>query len=219
MTRTAFYTSRRWSAFVEQLKLDRVNENGELICEYCGKPILRKFDCIGHHIIELDDENVNDFGISLNPDNVQLIHHACHNRIHCRFDGFYQSVWLVYGSPCAGKSTWVHANANADDLIIDIDRIWECLSMQDKYHKNDRLKQNVFGVYNALIEQVKRRVGMWRNAYIVGGFPLVTERTRMCELLKARPIFIDETREVCESRAENDEWRGYIAEWFEDFTA
>lgn len=219
MTRTAFYTSRRWSAFVEQLKLDRVNENGELICEHCGKPILRKFDCIGHHVIELDDENVNDFNVSLNPDNVQLIHHACHNRIHCRFDGFYQSVWLVYGSPCAGKSTWVHANANVDDLIIDIDRIWECLSMQDKYHKNDRLKQNVFGVYNALIEQVKRRVGMWRNAYVVGGFPLVTERARMCELLNARPIFIEETREVCESRAENDEWRGYIAEWFEDFTA
>ena len=218
MTLSNFYTSRKWEKFIEQLKLDRVNEDGLLICEHCGKHITRKYDCIGHHVTELTDDNVNDCTISLNPDNVQLIHFSCHNKIHRRFEGFYQSVYLVYGSPCAGKSTWVHANANTDDLIVDIDRIWECLSMQDKYNKNDRLKSNVFGVYNALIEQIKRRVGMWRNAYVIGGYPLATERARMCELLGARPVFIEETREVCESRAVSDEWLEYIADWFDAYT-
>lgn len=213
-----FYTSRIWSAFLAQLKLDRLNDRGELICEHCGKPIVKKYDCIGHHIIELTDDNVNDATIALNPDNVELIHFSCHNKIHRRFDGFYQSVYLVYGSPCSGKSTWAQQNANADDLIVDIDRVWECLSMQDKYSKNDRIKSNVFGVYDTLIEQVKRRVGKWRNAYIIGGYPLASDRERLCDLLRAQPIFIDESREVCEARAVNDDWREYIGEWFEAYT-
>ena len=213
-----FYTSRQWTTFVAQLKLDRLNERGELICVRCGQPIVKKYDCIGHHIIELTDDNVNDATIALNPDNVELIHFSCHNKIHRRFDGFYQSVYLVYGSPCAGKSTWVQQNANLDDLIVDIDRVWECLSMQDKYSKNDRIKSNVFGVYDTLIEQVKRRVGKWRNAYIIGGYPLASDRDRLCDLLRARPVFIDEARETCEARAVNDDWREYIDEWFEAYT-
>ena len=218
MTLGKFYTSRTWCAFVAQLKLDRLNDRGELICEHCGKPIVKKYDCIGHHIIELTDDNVNDATVALNPDNVELIHFSCHNKIHRRFDGFYQSVYLVYGSPCSGKSTWVQQNANPDDLIVDIDRVWECLSMQDKYSKNDRIKSNVFGVYDTLIEQVKRRVGKWRNAYIIGGYPLASDRERLCDLLRAQPIFIDESREVCEARAVNDDWREYIDEWFEAYT-
>lgn len=213
-----FYTSRAWTTFVAQLKLDRLNERGELICARCGQPIVKKYDCIGHHIIELTDDNVNDATIALNPDNVELIHFSCHNKIHRRFDGFYQSVYLVYGSPCAGKSTWVQQNANPDDLIVDIDRVWECLSMQDKYSKNDRIKSNVFGVYDTLIEQVKRRVGKWRGAYIIGGYPLASDRERLCDLLRAQPIFIDETRETCEARAVNDDWREYIADWFDAYT-
>ena len=213
-----FYTSKPWIKFIAQLKLDRLNDRGELICEHCGRPIVKKYDCIGHHIIELTDDNVNDATIALNPDNVELIHFSCHNKIHRRFDGFSQSVYLVYGSPCAGKSTWVQANANPDDLIVDIDRVWECLSMQDKYNKNDRIKSNVFGVYDTLIEQVKRRVGKWRNAYIIGGYPLASDRERLCDILRARPVFIDESRETCGARAANDDWREYIDEWFEDYT-
>ena len=213
-----FYTSRIWSAFLAELKIERLNDRGELICEHCGRPIVKKYDCIGHHIVELTDDNVNDATIALNPENVQLIHFSCHNKIHRRFEGFYQSVYLVYGSPCSGKSTWVQANANPDDLIVDIDRVWECLSMQDKYSKNDRIKSNVFGVYDTLIEQVKRRVGKWRNAYIVGGYPLASDRVRMCDILRAQPVFIDETRETCEARAANDDWREYIADWFDAYT-
>ena len=218
MTLGNFYTSKQWTTLVAQLKLDRLNERGELICARCGQPIVKKYDCIGHHIIELTDDNVNDFTISLNPDNVELIHFSCHNKIHRRFDGFSQSVYLVYGSPCAGKSTWVQQNAKPDDLIVDIDRVWECLSLQDKYNKNDRIKSNVFGVFDTLIEQVKRRLGKWRDAYIVGGYPLASDRERLCTLLRARPVFIDETRETCEARAANDDWREYIADWFDAYT-
>ena len=213
-TRESFYTSDRWRGLLDQLKIQRLTEDGELICSVCGKPIVRAYDCIGHHKIELTDENVNDYSVSLNPENVELIHHSCHNRIHGRFEGFIQRVFLVYGSPCAGKSTWVRSVALPDDLIVDVDNLWEAVCLSDRYHKPKRLKQNVFALRDCLIEQIKTRAGRWRNAYLVGGYPLRSDRDRMCDLLSAEPIFIDSTREQCILRAQSDEWRSFVEEWF-----
>lgn len=212
-----FYKSKQWEGLVAQLKIDRVNEQGQLICEYCGKPITKKYDCIGHHEIELTEDNVNDYQVSLNPANIKLIHFKCHNRIHQRYEGFKQKVYLVYGSPCSGKSTWVHEVANPDDLILDIDKIWECVSVSDKYHKPARLKTNVFGIRDCVLDQIRTRSGLWRNAYVIGGYPLRTDRDRLCNLLNAEPIFIDTTKEECLSRAMNEEWKEFIEDWFDSF--
>lgn len=219
LTLQTFYKSKQWERLVEQLKLERVNADGLLICEHCGQPIIKKYDCIGHHEKELTEENVNDYSVSLNPDNVRLIHFRCHNKIHQRFDGFSQKVYLVYGAPCSGKTTWVNDNANADDLIVDIDAIWECLSTSDKFSKPARLKSNVFGVRDFLIDQIRCRTGNWRNAYVIGGYPLRSDRDRMCDLLSAVPVFIDEQKDVCISRAKTKEWIEYIDEWFDTYTA
>ena len=214
-----FYTSKKWRNFVNALRLERLDDNGQLICEHCGKPIIKAYDCIGHHTIELTDENVNDYTISLNPENVELIHHKCHNIIHQRFEGFKRRVYLVYGSPCSGKSTYVNTVANTDDLILDVDKIWECLSIADKYHKPNRIKSNVFGVRDCIIDQIRTRTGNWRNAYVIGGYPLKSDRDRLCDLLNALPIFIDEPKEICLSRAVNEDWKEYIEDWFEEFVS
>ena len=79
-----FYTSDKWRGLVDRLKMERLNADGDLICEHCGQPIVRKYDCIGHHVVELTDENVNNYTVSLNPENVKLIHFRCHNEIHQR---------------------------------------------------------------------------------------------------------------------------------------
>ena len=217
-TLESFYKSKEWEGLRARLMQERVNENDELICEYCGRPITKRYDCIGHHNIELTDENVNDYEISLNPDNIKLIHFRCHNRIHQRFEGFYQTVYLVYGSPCSGKSTWVHEVANEDDLILDIDAIWEAVCQADKYHKPKRLRANVFGVRDCILDQIRTRTGMWRNAFVIGGYPLRTDRDRLCDLLKAKPIFIEESKEECLKRAETEEWKDFIREWFENYS-
>lgn len=212
-----FYKSKEWEKLLEVLKLERVDDTGQVICSHCHKPITRKYDCIGHHRIELTEQNVNDPDISLNPENIALVHFRCHNLIHRRFEGFYQQVYLVYGPPCAGKTTWVDSVANNDDLIIDIDRIWECLCNSDRYHKPNRIKTNVFGVRDALIDMVKVRKGMWRNAYIIGTYPLRTDRDRICSQLRAREIFIYESKEECMGRASDEKWKQYINEWFDDY--
>lgn len=214
-----FYKSKEWENLLQQLKLERVNSNGELVCEYCGFPIIKKYDCIGHHEIELTDTNVNDLEISLNPDNIKLIHHACHNRIHERFGhDKVKKVYIVYGPPCSGKSSYVNEIATKDDLILDIDKIWECISSSDKYHKSNRIKVNVFGVRDTLLDQIKCRVGMWKTAYVIGGYPLASDRERLSKLLGAELIFIDEDKDTCLSRCKNEEWKEFVNDWFDLYT-
>ena len=212
------YKSKEWQQLLENLKLERVNEEGKLICEYCGAEIVKAYDCIGHHKIPLNNINVNDYNISLNPENIMLIHFKCHNKVHHRF-GYElpQKVYIVYGSPCSGKSTWVDEQATADDLIVDIDKIWECISFCDKYNKPKKLQQNVFEIRNTLLEQIKMRLGNWQNAFIVGTYPLKMERQRLADKLGAELIFIETEKDICLNRAKNDASRKYIEEWFESF--
>lgn len=211
-----FYKSREWVDLVSLLKLERVSDDGILYCEHCGKPIIKAYDCIGHHIKELTETNVNDYEISLNPDNIMLIHHKCHNIIHERW-GYERAkrVYCVYGAPCSGKRTWVHDNAGIDDIILDIDSIWHMISVSEM--KRERLKQNVFGIRDCILDQIRMRYGKWKNAYIVGGYPMRMDRERLAQRINCEFIFIDESRETCISRAKNDDIK-FIDEWFERYS-
>ena len=217
-TLSTFYKSDEWESFRRVIMNERLDENGDIVCEQCHKPIIKKYDIILHHVEELTESNVNDYNISLNPSNIKLVHHKCHNQIHERF-GYQRSrkVYIVYGSPCSGKTTWVHENAGDNDLILDIDAIWQCISVCDKFHKPNRLKENMFGIRDCILEQIKMRVGKWQNAYVIGGYPNKYDRERLAELLGAQLIFIDTDQETCLTRASSDEWWQYINDWFAEF--
>ena len=73
-TLDTFYKSKKWQRLVGLIRQERVGEDGFLRCEHCGKPIVRAYDCIGHHTIPLTEQNVNDYSISLNPDRIQREH-------------------------------------------------------------------------------------------------------------------------------------------------
>lgn len=216
-----FYRSDLWENLLQVLKNERVNSEGYVVCAYCGKPIVRAYDCIGHHVIHLTEENYSDHNISLNPDNIQLVHHKCHNIIHDRLCmNMQRQVFLVYGSPLSGKSSWVRDNMSEGDLVIDMDSIWECVSGQDRYIKPNRLKSVVFAVRDNLLESVKYRRGKWLNAYVIGGYPYEGERVRLADMLGAREVFIDTDKETCLNRLHECEdrdkgtWEKYITDWW-----
>lgn len=98
-----FYKSKEWEKLLQVLKLERL-KNKNLYCEYCGKELIKSYDIIGHHKTPLTNPNVNDYNISLNPDNIMLVHFKCHNKIHNRF-GYElpKKVYIIYGSPCSRK--------------------------------------------------------------------------------------------------------------------
>lgn len=218
-----FYQSKTWIKFTKVLKAQRVNADGNIICEYCKKPIVHKYDCICHHKKQLNDINVNNADISLNPDNISLVHHRCHNLIHCKYMRKDKKVYLVFGAPCSGKSTFVINNMIKGDLVLDIDNLWQALSNQQRYIKPYQIKQIVMRTRDLILDSIKYRLGDWANAYIVGGYPLKSERERLLKELCAEEIFIDCSKDKCIERLKFDkerdinEWSKYIDDWFEVF--
>lgn len=217
---SAFYTGREWRRLLAVLRNERVDADGQIICAYCGKPIVKQYDCIGHHKIELTEENVNDAAVALNPENIDLVHHRCHNYIHDKLGYRQRQVFVVYGAPCAGKKTFVRGAMREGDMVVDIDALWRCVSGMEGVKPN-RLKAVVFRLRNELVDVIKYRFGKWNNAYVIGGYPLQTERERLVKELGAREVFIETPIETCMERAEQsgssdvEALKGFIQKWFE----
>lgn len=230
-----FYRSEEWESFRARLISERANESGYIVCEHCGKPIVKRYDIIAHHKEELTEQNVRDCMVALNPANIALVHFKCHNAIHGRWQGGNggwkpkpRKVLIVYGAPCAGKTTWVNDVATQDDLIIDIDSIWQCVTTAERYEKPARLKGAVFTVRDCLYDYVKHRGGKWQNAYVITGGAMRGDRERLAKLVGATgEVFVDATKEECLERCANrgmteqqqQAWSEYINEWFARYQA
>lgn len=220
------YTSTAFRKMRSNLMLERVNDEGILCCAHCGQPILNSYDCIAHHIIPVTFDNLNDYEITLNPENIALVHARCHNAIHERFGyGGLQKVYYVWGAPCSGKTTFVQEAKGANDIVIDIDSIWECLTGAQRYVKPKALNQNIFMTRNYLLEMVQLRTGNWRNAWIIeGGARAIDRRNRLIQL-GAEDIHIDTDMYTCIERLTNrdmpyaakKQWENYIADWFDTY--
>lgn len=218
------YNSTEFRTLRENLILTRMNKDGVLCCEYCGKPILKDYQTIAHHVTEVTAANLNNPEITLNPLNIQLVHLHCHNEIHGRFGAQCKKVYFVHGAPLAGKSTFVQTEKARGDLVVDIDLIWQALTGGEKYDKPNALIQNVFGVYTELLEQLKTRAGKWTTAYIISAEARKAKRDRIAAEVNAELIYIPATREECLRRLESDDtrenvrelWAQYINNYFDN---
>lgn len=223
-----FYNSQEWRQLRQMLIAERVNpDDGILYCQHSGKPLLNSFDIVAHHIKPLTMQNVNDYSISLNPDNILLVSQQAHNEIHARFGYCAQrKVYIVHGAPCSGKTSFVDSIKGNSDLIVDIDNLWEAVTGR-RYYKPAALKAAVFAMRDALLETVKTRAGKWERCFIIEGLPYKAERERRSVVYGAELIHIDTDEQTCLRRLQADdsrreyaaEWRQYIADYFNRYQA
>lgn len=224
----SFYASEKWINFRQMMINKKISDEKKIVCEYCGNEIKKMEEITLHHKEELTPENVNDVTISLNPENIMLVHNDCHNKIHHRF-GYKPShdVYIVFGSPMSGKSTYVKRHMQRGDIVIDMDRLYEAVSMLPSYDKPDNLLSNVRVIHNDLIDNIKTRYGKWNNAWIIGGYANKYKRERVANDLDAEIIFCNVSKEECLKRLDldelrkyrKDEWKEYIDKWFEQYTS
>lgn len=225
----SFYSTDEWKDFRKNIITERGNK-----CTECGKDILIDKQLHVHHIKELTQDNVNDYMVSMNPDNVRIVCHECHNKIHERFGYGYgnrkrkfdRDVYIIYGPPLAGKKTYVKDNMEEGDLVIEMDMLYRAVSMGDMYNNPEKLKYNVYNIRNLLIDNVKTRYGKFNRAWVIGGYPNAIDRDRLANELGAETIFINVSKEECISRLKtcNDfrsnqynKFKSYIEKWFEDY--
>lgn len=234
MTRQqAFYKSEAWESFRKVIIAERTDPDGFVRCALCGKPIVHKYDLIVHHKQELSEANVNDALVALNPENVECVHFRCHNKLHDRWQGgnggwkaSVKQVYIVYGAPLAGKSTWVADSKGKNDLVVDLDSIWQCVTGLERYEKPKALRSVVFELRDKLYELIKYRSGKWVNAFVIAGLPRAAERERLMAQLGADElILIEAEHSECVKRLEGrglsqkqkDNWLRYINDWFEAY--
>lgn len=210
-----FYVSRPWRELSFKLKIERGGK-----CERTGEVFTDMSQLIGHHKIPLTEDNVNDPSITLNPDNVEIISFKEHNKEHRRF-GHKKRIYIVWGSPMSGKSTYVKQVMQYGDMVVDLDIIWYAISYQDMYIKPDPLRFNIFKLRDELYDQIKTRYGQFYDAYIISGLPDKYERERLAQTLGAELIYCESTKEECLARMEQSGkprvWFDYINDWWEKY--
>lgn len=224
-TLASFYASDDWDICKALVLKDRIKD-GAIYCEHCGELILKNFNpqekdnagaMVFHHKTPLTLANVNNAAISINPNQIAILHWQCHNIVHGRFSGqnmqAEKKVYLITGAPCSGKTTFARERMQAGDLILDIDDIWEQLSGQPRYTKPNSIKPVVFATLKAQEEQIKMRAGTWRNAFIIRGLPLAMDRKRTAERLDAEVITMNTPLNVCFDRLHNDPQGRDVAEY------
>lgn len=214
-----FYQTKLWQDFREYVVNERTDkETGLVYCEYCGKPITNKVVC--HHIKELTEQNVNDFDISLNKDNISCVHIACHNKIHDRFN-HNKEVILVYGPPLSYMK-YLEEIVGKDDFIISMDYIYKSLNVQQFTFNHGKAITNIaFKIRNQLLEVARYRSGNWSRCFVVGTYPNKKERERIKKDLGINEeVFIDISKDECISIAREykvpEFYYKYIDEWYEN---
>lgn len=236
-----FYNGEDWARCKAQVTQERMKD-GALYCEHCGKIILKSFNpneknnskaVVYHHKTYLTDSNVNDASISINPDNIAVVHWSCHNKIHNKQQQMVNAkkierkVYIITGASCSGKTSFVKDHIEEGDIVLDIDDIWQTVSGQPRYIKPNSLKPIVFNIRNNIKEQIANGTGNWRNAYIIESLPIATDRKREAERYKAHNVEIitmDTSKEECLRRLHSNpngrnisDYEKYIEDYFEDY--
>lgn len=211
----SFYVSKPWRELSFALKVERGGR-----CQRTGKVFADMSQLIAHHIIELTEENVSDPSIALNPDNIEIISFNEHNHEHRRF-GHSKQVYIVWGSPLSGKNTAVRQMMRRGDIVLDVDALWQAVTLQPAYEKPDNCRYNIFALRDNLLDQIKTRYGQWYDAYIIQGLPIGNERKRLAETLGGKLIYCESTKAECLERrrlsGRPEAWDEHIISWWNDY--
>lgn len=218
----SYYTNTTWRKVRDNAIKENIINNGG-VCAICGKVYPSNKMVVHHkdHLKEGDEYNLDKLYDS---SNLEVVCCYCHNKIHKRFNTtIKKKVYIVWGSPMSGKSSYVRENMHYGDLVIDLDNLFSAISYHELYDKPDNLKYNVFPLRDNLIKQIQDRKGYWTNAWIIGGYANTYERESLAKKLHATTVYMNTSKEECLLRLEScndnraqdvDSYRKIINDWW-----
>lgn len=126
-------------------------------------------------------------------------------------------VYVVYGSPCSGKSTYIRTHIKRGDLICDVDYLYSAISGQNPHDAELYTHEIACELHETLLDIIRDRKGGWHDAYVVSLANTSEKLRQIKERVNADEcIFIDTPYEECMKRAKERPpyfvW--LIDEWF-----
>lgn len=130
-------------------------------------------------------------------------------------------IYLIYGAPCSGKSTYVNEHAKRGDLICDVDLIYAAISGEDPHDADLYVHEIAMQLQEHLMDIIKSRQGGWKDVYVTSIANTPEKLQKIAERVDAdKCIFIDTPYEVCMKRADDRPpyFKLLIQEWFDTTT-
>ena len=132
-----------------------------------------------------------------------------------------KEIYLILGSSCSGKSSYVRSNADSNDLIFDFDTIHQAISINRSHVHLKHIKDYVFEIRKAIYSKLKEDKNI--RAWIINSTPYKENRQKIVDELGAEIIYLKRSKDKCLEIAKNErpgEWLEYIENYhqnFEDF--
>ncbi len=243
-----FYRSQAWQRARGAYIDEREAVDGGL-CELCEEVPGTEV----HHKIFLRPENIHDENITLNPENFKLLCFECHQREHeaarrlaqlaakqrdskkgVLLNGSYYyddegniqpfRVYVVWGAPGSGKTTYVRKHMQSGDIVVDLDLIGRALSMTDKTDVPRNVERIAYDIRDYLYTRIAQRDIDAKRVWVVAGLPKRKQRQQIATDLNAELIYIDSKFVECYSHILHDDERkdkalqlAIIEKWFRDY--
>jgi len=117
-------------------------------------------------------------------------------------------VFIVWGSPASGKTTYVKNHMENGDMVIDLDLIKQSISMREKTGADDNLLSVALSIREHIYDLISKRDVNCNNVWVVSGLPRKEERDKLEYRLKATKLIpIQATQQQCNDRALGDNER------------
>jgi dephospho-CoA kinase len=145
-----------------------------------------------------------------------------------RFDEYGNAIpsniYIVWGSPASGKTTYVRKHMDKGDLVVDLDLIKQSISLSNKTGAPDNLLLIAIKIRDMLYGMISRREFDCINVWVIAGLPKKKQREELRLLLKTdKCIYIEASKERCilqamadDERLDKEMQRRIIDRWFDD---
>lgn len=126
-------------------------------------------------------------------------------------------VYLIYGSPCSGKTTYIKEHIKQGDIVCDVDNLYSAISLNEPHNSEIYAEETASELYDYMLDIIRERKGHWKNAFVVTLANTDEQVQKMKERIKAdKCVFIDTPMEECLKRAQERPFYfpWIIEEWF-----
>ena len=114
------------------------------------------------------------------------------------------NVFIVWGSPGAGKSTYIKEHYEYGDIVVDLDYIKRAISFLPKSESTNAISSVSIKIRDFLYDLISNESIECKNIWVVSALPIKAKRIALSNRLGAKLIHIDTDKEECLKRAMSD---------------